>query len=57
MEKSLFDRVNEDLIERQKRSLSGELNCIPFNLPRFETEIPGIEQGTYYIITANSKSL
>lgn len=51
----LFDRVHEDLNKRRKRSLSGKPNCIPFGLPRFEEEVPGIEQGNYYIITANSK--
>lgn len=55
MEKSLFDRVRDDLRRRRERSLSGKLNCIPFNLPRFENEVPGIEQGNYYIVTANSK--
>lgn len=54
-ERGLFDRVYEDLIKRRDRSLSGELNCIPYGLPRFEVENPGIEQGTYYIVTANSK--
>lgn len=54
-ERSLFDRVSEDLKQRRERSLSGKLNCIPFNLPRFEEEVPGIEQGNYYIVTANSK--
>lgn len=55
MERSLFDRVNEDLLKRREKSLSGKLNCIPFGLPRFEKEIPGIEQGNYYIVTASAK--
>jgi hypothetical protein len=56
MEKnSLFNRVYADLIERRERVLSGKINCLPWGLPRFENEIPGIEQGKYYLITANSK--
>ena len=33
------------------------MNCIPWGLPRFEqaSGIPGIEQGKYYLITANQK--
>lgn len=52
---NLFDRVHRDLLKRRERSLSGKLNCIPFKLPRFSNELPGIEQGTYNIVTANSK--
>lgn len=52
---SLYTRVYDDLIERRKRLLNGLINCIPWNLPRFENELPGIEQGKYYLITANSK--
>lgn len=54
-EDNLYDRVRKDLFDRRERSLSGKLNCIPFGLPRFEKEVPGIEQGNYYIVTANSK--
>jgi hypothetical protein len=52
---SLFDRVYKDLESRRNRILNGKVNCIPWNLPRFEEFLPGIEQGKYYIITANSK--
>ena len=51
----LFDRVRKDLDERRERILSGKINCLPWGLPRFEQELPGIEQGKYYLITANSK--
>lgn len=51
----LFDRVFENLVERRERVLSGKINCIPFGLPRFQDELPGIEQRTYYQITANTK--
>lgn len=51
----LFNRVYNDLIERRERLLSGKINCIPWGLPRFEEDSPGIEQGKYYLLTANSK--
>jgi len=54
---SLYNRVYENLIERRERILNGKINCIPWNLPRFENQLPGIEQGKYYLITANSFSL
>jgi hypothetical protein len=52
---SLFNRVYGNLIDRRDRLLSGKINCIPWGLPRFENELPGIERGKYYLITANSK--
>jgi|TARA_R110000796_G_scaffold236214_1_gene355517 hypothetical protein len=55
MEKTLFNRVQKDLQNRRERSLSGKSNCIPFNMPRFEQDLAGIEKGKYYIVTANSK--
>lgn len=51
----LFDRVYSDLVERKCRINNGLINSIPFNLPRFSNVLPGIEQGTYALITANSK--
>lgn len=50
----LFKRVYNDLIERRERLLSGKINCIPWGMPRFEEDSPGIEQGKYYLLTANS---
>jgi len=52
---SLFTRVYNNISDRRQRLLSGKINCIPWSLPRFEEELPGIEQGKYYLITANSK--
>ena len=52
---SLYDRVYSNLIERRERLLNGRINCIPWGLPRFENHLPGVEQGKYYLITANSK--
>ena len=51
----LFNRVRQDIKKRRERVLSGKINCIPFGFPRFQEEVPGIEQGKYYIVTANSK--
>lgn len=51
----LYERVYGLLSERRERVLSGKINCIPWGLPRFEEINPGIEQGKYYLITANSK--
>lgn len=51
----LFNRVYEDLVERKNRIEKGLINCIPFNLPRFSSVLPGIEQSTYTIVTANTK--
>lgn len=52
---SLYKRVYDGLVERRERLLSGKINCIPWKLPRFESQLPGIEQGKYYLLTANSK--
>ena len=52
---SLYNRVFNNIVNRRERVLSGKINCIPWGLPRFEEECPGIEQGRYYNITANSK--
>lgn len=52
---SLYGRVYDSIIERRERILSGKVNCIPWGLPRFETQLPGIEQGKYYLLSANSK--
>lgn len=52
---SLYKRVYDHIIDRRDRLISGKINCIPWKLPRFEVQLPGIEQGKYYLITANSK--
>jgi len=55
--KSLYTRVFKSITERRDRLLSGKINCVPWGFPRFENELPGIEQGKYYLISANSKKL
>lgn len=52
---SIARRVLEELKNQRQRRLEGKFNAIPFNLPRFSTVLPGIEQGRYYIVTASSK--
>ncbi len=49
---SLYKRVIKNIHERRERILSGKINCIPWGLPKFEEELPGIERGKYYLITA-----
>lgn len=52
----IFKRVYDDIVRNRERKLSGLHNCIPWGLPRFEqVGNPGIQQGRYYIVTANSK--
>lgn len=52
---SLYKRTVEGLVKRRDNILNGGINCIPWNIPRFEEINPGIEQGRYYMVTANSK--
>lgn len=47
--------VIDNLIERRKNVLAGGVNCIPFPFKRFRSEVPGVEQGQYVLITANQK--
>ena len=42
--KSLFSRVYENIVNKRERILSGKVNCIPWQLPRFEESSPGIEK-------------
>ena len=51
----IYDRVYKQIVDRRDRILSGKINCIPWGLPRFEFENPGIEKGKYYLLSANSK--
>jgi hypothetical protein len=55
-DKSLFNRTFESIVNKRERLLNGKINCIPWNLPRFERQCPGIEQGKYYLVTAASKA-
>lgn len=50
-----FNTIYNELLDNKKNHNSGYYNCIPFmGMDRLESFIPGIEQGTYYILTAGS---
>lgn len=48
--------VISNLIKRRENVLKGGVNCIPLPFERFRSEIPGIEQGQYVVITASQKT-
>src|SRR5690606_6510684 len=52
---SLFKRVYDGIVERRDKLINGGINCIKWGLPRFENESPGIEQGKFYLVSANQK--
>ena len=52
---STTSSVIDKLEERRKHAMRGVVNCIPFPFERFRTEVPGIEQEQYVIITASTK--
>ena len=53
---SLINRTVEMLMKRRERAVNGEINCIPLPFRRFRNDLPGVEQGTYYLISGLSKS-
>lgn len=53
---SLRERVIAGLEERRERILNGNINCIPLPFLRFRSELPGIEQGKYYLISGGTKA-
>ena len=52
----LVDRVLDFLQERRNNILEGNINCIPLPFSRFRKELPGIEQGVYYLVSGATKS-
>lgn len=48
--------VIANLEKRRENMLQGGVNCIPLPFVRFRSEIPGIEQGQYVVVTANQKT-
>lgn len=49
------DVVYKEIVRNSENHAMGYFNCIPFeNLDVLEGLIPGVEQDTYYILTANS---
>ena len=53
---SSTDEVIENLERRRRNVEKGGVNCIPLPFKRFRSEVPGIEQGQYVVITANQKT-
>ena len=53
---SLRERIMKTLKERRERILNGNINCIPFPFKRFREDLPGVEQGCYYLISGSTKS-
>ena len=53
---SLIKRLYTHLETRRDKILSGQINCIPLPFYRFRSEIPGITQGTYYLVSGATKS-
>lgn len=53
---NLINRTLKNLEYRRNRVLNGDINCIPLPFNRFIADLPGIEQGTYYLISGLSKS-
>lgn len=50
-----FKRVYQHLIKQRDNRIEGKLNCIPWGFPKFEMYNPGLEQGRFYLVSANSK--
>lgn len=52
----LINETLDYLDERRERLLSGKVNCIPSPFVKFRNDFVGIEQETYYCVTANQKA-
>lgn len=53
---SLIQRVLENVKERREKILSGKVNCIPSPFKTFRYDFPGVELGTYYLVSGGAKS-
>lgn len=53
---SLIQRVLENAKERREKILSGKVNCIPSPFKIFRYDFPGVELGTYYLVSGGAKS-
>lgn len=53
---NLITRVIKLLEERRDKILNGDINCIPLPFKRFRNELPGVEQGSYYLLSGATKS-
>lgn len=52
----LIQRVLQTAEERRQRILSGKVNCIPSPFSSFRYDFPGVELGTYYLVSGASKA-
>lgn len=52
----LIQRVLQTAEERRQRILSGKVNCIPSPFKSFRYDFPGVELGTYYLVSGASKA-
>lgn len=53
----IFNRVVSQLQQNKLRRETGNYNCIPWGLPRFESQgIYGMQQGKYYLVTGGPKA-
>ena len=53
---SLRERIIDELEGRRNGVLNNQINCIPLPFQRFRSELPGIEQGKYYLVSGATKS-
>lgn len=53
---SLVQRVIRTIEERRDRILNGGVNCIPSPFEPFRYDFPGVELGTYYLISGAAKA-
>lgn len=51
----MIDRVIKRLEENRERRINGDIIAIPWSLPRLSRVLPGIVQGRYNLVSANSK--
>ena len=50
-----FSDIYSEIRQNRENHTSGYYNCIPFmGMERLERFLPGIEQDTYYLLTASS---
>lgn len=52
---SLVDRALNNLEVGRERILNGKINSIPSSFPRFREDFLGVQQKTYYLLTASTK--
>lgn len=53
---TLIQRVLSNAKERREKILSGKVNCIPSPFKTFRYDFPGVELGTYYLVSGGAKS-